>query len=1091
MGDIKDLDNCVGAFLALIYIEKGSERHYIVPFDELRKEHGFIIGRKKGDSGLSISDASISRQHCRLSLNDQDQLSIIDLGSSNGTFVNKVRLVKNELKQLTADDKIQLAEINLNIVFPPKPEVTPQTHSEVQNSPNSESLEAELDPDKTIMGNVSALRSAADLPKNQDQGKHVEHKNAFIEKVMTFGARRSIVSFIITLLLTAISAIGVMDLKMDTGYDSMFSTKDPGYPDYERVVKEFGSDNITLIYYQHNNIFSKERLLALEDTTFALQDLDIVEKTESLFTALSIRDGEDGLDLNPLMDIVPETDEEIATVKDNALYSPLIKRNQLSLDGTKGAIVVTLENSVNDPEYNRRAYEIIEEKIKPLRENFDHVFQVGPPRLNVEIERGMIADMSVITPAATFVLVASIVVMLRTTMAAILPLATAGLSIFWTLGFMGYIGVPVNLLTAILPALVIVIGSTEDTHMLSAYLQGLQEEKTKERFPAIRFMAIHVGLPIFITSFTTTIGFLSNTFSDITLISDFGIATSFAMAANLVATILVLPLLLRLFGPREAKISADYEHSTGLVARFVKFLVWLSEKHQKKIIFVVCLFVLVFAAASLQVTASNDPISYFKSDNQIVKDAQTLHDDLAGMQVFFVTIYAQEGFDFKDPQELKKLEAVQNFMDRQGVYDKTVSILDYIKLVNREMNGSKPEFYAIPETRPMVEQYLLLFQRTDIERFISADAKHANFVVRHNLSDSAILNGYFATLSSEMDSILGNTNPYFLTGKNLMINRAAESLFISQVWSLGLLIIIICILMSILYSSFLAGIVSMIPNIIPVVIMFGTMGFFGIPLNPGTAIVAVIAVGIAIDDTIHLLSTYNKECRIDGDQVAAAIRSVKAEAIPVISTSIALAAGFLVLLSSRFNIVTQFGELSALTMVGAMITDLLITPILLKNVRLVGIWDVISLNLGKEVLVQSEIFAGMSNFQIKRAILLSQVREYEPGTAVIEQGSIGDELYIIVSGEAEVVHFDGKHKKLIAKLGWGEVFGEAGYVGAASRSATVRVPLDGEKLQVIILNQEKVASAMRFYPRLQSKLNQNINKILAQRLLETGKLIQH
>ena len=1071
------------SFLSLIYTLDTGEQTVIVPFVALSRSDGYTIGRKRADNDLSIHDISISRQHCVLSKNDSGQLFVTDLESGNGTFVNGIALIKGQLKSLNERDQLRLADVDIRIIFPPasKPDViVEKVVRAVQDDADDESK-------KTIMSNVSALRSAASSPMVRNHGKNVDTRNQLIERVMTFGARRSLISFLIVLMITAASIVGIMDLKMDTSYDNMFSTKDPGYSDYKKVIDEFGSDNITLIYFQHDQLFSKERLAIVKTVTLALQNLAIVEKAESLSTSLSIRYGKSGVEIKPLIDMA----EDNAVIKDNALYNPLIRQNQLSSDGTKSAIVITLKAVVGDPDFNTKAYDIIEETIKPLKDSVSHVFQVGAPRLNVEIERGMIADMTRITPLATLVLVCSIVLMLRTSLAATLPLATAGISILWTFGFMGFMGVPVNLLTAILPALVIVIGSTEDTHMLSAYLQGLEEEGDGERFPAIRFMAIHVGMPIFITSFTTTIGFLSNTVSDIALIRDFGIATSFSMVANLVATILLLPFLLRLFGPRKTTINTDYEQSSSITAYFIRFLLGLAENHQGKVIVILVVFLAVFGAASVNVTTSNDPISYFKADNQIVKDAETLHKDLAGMQVFFVTVTAQEGFDFKDPQELKKLESIHVFMQEQGAYDNITSVLDYIKLMNQEVNQADSTFYSIPDDRMMIEQYVMLFKRVGIDRFLSADAKRANFIVRHNLSDSASLNGYLADLSVEMDKVLGQVNPYVLTGKNLMINKAAESLFVSQIWSLGLLVIIICIVMSFLYSSLLAGIISIVPNMIPVIIMFGTMGFLGIPLNPGTAIVAVIAVGIAMDDTIHLLSTYNKECRVDGDQSAAAIRSIKAEAIPIISTSIALAAGFSVFFLSRFTIVTQFGELAALTMVGAMITDLLITPILLKNIRLVGIWDVVALKLGKEVLTESEIFAGMSHFQIKRAVLLSQVREYDAGDIIIKQGDEGDDLFIILTGEVDIVHFDGKRKKLIARMGWGEVFGEAGYMAGTHRLATVRVTADGEKVQVIMLNAAKVDAAMRFYPRLRSKLNNNITQILAQRLLETTNMVKY
>lgn len=1063
-----------------IYSEAGQIKELTLSGSALRTNEGVCVGRESGPNGLQLIHKSISRHHCRFFIDDKQCLYIEDLGSQNGTFLNGVKLVKNGAKLVTKTDRIRIAAIDINLIFP---YLTPLESHDIADDLTTLVENNE----QTIVGDVAVKQK---YTETGEKGKHVVVHNLFIERLVTFGARKPWISLLLTTLITAVCLWGAQNIQIDTSYDSMFNPNDPSYPVYQKVIDEFGSDNITLIYFQHENLFTAENLNVIEEVTNALKDLDIVDNVESLHTTLSIRDSEEGLELGPLIDYPPESEAEVATIKENALYSPLLKHNQLSSDGNISSITVTLRPTLNEPAFNRNAYGVIDKAIQPLKKQFTNVFQIGAPRLNIEIEDNMFSDLLIMTPLTIGTLVVCILIMLRTTLAAILPLVTSGISIAWMFGFLGFSGIPLNFLTAILPGLVIVIGSTEDTHMLSAYLQGIDQDQQKQRMAAIRFMAIHVGLPIFITSFTTMIGFLSNSISDISLLRAFGYTSAFAMFANLVATILVLPMLLHFFGPRKTGVNSDMSQTTGWPARFVRVLEYVSEHHQKKIIVTVVLTSCIFGINALNVTSSNDPMSFFKAENEIVKNADLLHQNLAGMQVFFITVEAQNSFDFKDPSELQKLVKIEQLMDAQGVYDNVLSINDFLKLVNREMHQADPAFYRIPETRNLAEQYYMLFQRHDIERFISHDYKKANFVVRHNLSDSNEINNHLKTLQTQLQQAFGKNNKIYFSSKNLMVNKAAESLFISQIWSLGILVVIIFILMSTLYSSMTAGLVSLIPNIIPIVMMFGIMGMIGIPLNPGTAIVAVIAIGIAIDDTIHILSTYNRECRIDGDQAAAAKRSIRAEAIPVISTSIALAAGFLMLYFSRFHILTQFGLLSALTMIGAMLTDLLITPILFKRFRLVSLWDVIALNIGKEVLTKSEIFANMSSFQIKQAILMSQVIEYESATVIVEQNAIRNELFIIISGEIEMVHHDGQHKKLIDRLGAGEIFGESGYVGVAS-ATTIRVPKAGQPLKVVILNPQKVDSAMRFYPRLQSKLNHNINTILAQRLLETGKLVQH
>ncbi|MDZ7642105.1 MAG: MMPL family transporter [Desulfurivibrio sp.] len=820
-----------------------------------------------------------------------------------------------------------------------------------------------------------------------------------IERILTFSSRRRWLALALILLITAVAGKGLLSLRIDTSYDSLFSPKDPGYPLYRQTIEEFGSDSTSVIFIRDSELFTVKKLRRLEDVHYALEDTAGVEKVKSIFNSQNIRDKDGFLVTEPLMDYVPDDPAALGTKRRDAIYNPLLIHNLIAEDGTVMAINVTTEMREGDPDFNRLLFEKIEEQISPLRDDFDEVFQVGPPRLNVEIERGMFADLSFLSPLSTGILILSIILFLRTIMAAGLPMATAGTSVLWTFGIMGFLGLPLNLLTAILPSLVIVIGSTEDTHMLSSYLKGLRDGN---RDVAIRYMARHVGLPIFITSLTTAIGFSTNAISEITMIRDFALSTSIAMVMNLISTVLVLPLLLSVIGPRTSKLPTDESEPGGFVGWLIGKFLYLVENHAGKVLAVTAGLLLLLGSQAFNIRVSNDPLSYFKDDNQIIADANTLHERLAGMQLFYLTVQAAPGRDFKDPAELAKLGEVVGFLREQGVYDKVISITDHLSLVNREMNQGDQDYYRLPDSRNMVEQYLLLFQRGDLERYLNPDATAVNVLVRHNLSDSSELGIHLRKLEAELEQVFGNDNRYYLTGKNLMINRAAESLFSGQIHSLALLILIIFVIMSLLYTSVTAGFMSLVPNLIPVFVMFGVMGIFGIPLNPGTATVAVIAVGIAIDDTIHLLSRYNEECRTEPDHMLAVRRAVLAQAVPVISTSIALAAGFGILFISSFNIVAQFGTLAAITMICAMLSDLLVTPILLRHLRLVGLWDIVTLRVGREVLVESELFQNMSTFQIRKTILLSQMREYGVGEAIISEGSLGRDMYLLLDGEVKV-----------------------------------------------------------------------------------------
>ena len=900
-----------------------------------------------------------------------------------------------------------------------------------------------------------------------------------IDALLTFGARHRLITLAILILLTAIAIPGVVQLRVDTGYESFMSSHDPTLPDYQRTIEEFGSDNATMIYLESDQLFSPARLRQIETLVSTLSNLEAVERVDSLFNAANVRDEEGSLESGPLMTAAPDDLGEAAEIREKALHNPLIRGQLVSPDGRVTAVTVTVRRERKTPEFNWKFFETIERELQPLRKDFQRVYQIGPPRLNVEIAKGMGTDLARLTPLGVCVLMATIVVFLRTPVGAVVPLATAGLSVLWTIGFMGYVGLPMTLLTAIIPSLALVIGSTEDVHMLAEYLQVSGE--VGDRRKAVQIMAKRLGLPLIINSCTTVLGFLANALTDIRMIQGFAYASSFNMLVNTIATVLVVPLFVSTMAPKTGRLTESSSHPAGLIGVITRKLARVRARHGRIIATMTVLVIIGFGYLSSKVAISNDPISYFKPGHPIVEDAHRLHDTLCGMNVFFLTLEAREAGAFKDPELLKKVEHIQRLVQQAG-FDRATTVTDFLALVNREMNQGDPAFFRVPDTQNLVEQYLLFFQRGDLERYVSADYRIANIVVRHNLSSSEVLNRKLDGLAKALPGILGDRIAFRMTSELLMINRAAESMFTGELQSLTWLLIVIFIIQSLMFTSAIAGFLSLVPNIIPIVINFGTMTLLGIPLNPGTVMVAAISIGIAVDDTVHLMSRYNAECHKDGNQERALEQAVAEEALPVIVVAVALALGFVILQASQFSVVAQFGFLSAMTMVTGMISELLITPLILKPVRLVGIWEIVGLKIDRTVLTKSPLFRGMTPYQIKKTILLSQVSTLAQGHDILIQGTRGRSLYVVLAGTVEVARHEQGRVERLATLGPGEIFGEVGYSQEIERTATVKALGDTTVLE---LNFDRVQQSLRWYPGIAAKLNLNISRILGERLAET------
>ncbi|MFT5929572.1 MAG: putative RND superfamily exporter protein, partial [Candidatus Azotimanducaceae bacterium] len=343
---------------------------------------------------------------------------------------------------------------------------------------------------------------------------------------------RSIAITIITLI-SVMASFGLTRLEIDTSFDSLIPNDDPARVIYQRTMGEFGSDNKTIIYIEDEALWSIEKLLSLQTLHDQLARINHVTRVDSLFSLRVIRGqtagGKTTVKTEAVMDRVPNNSAEVMTAKSLALGHPLYAGNLFSENGRVTAMVLTIENNVDEQDFDEQVYLDINDAINVHSSDFGRLFQVGPPRVNTELRTSLVQDFTILAPLSAFVLIASILFFMRSVLAAAVPIITSMLTVLWTFGLLGWIGIPLNILSAMIPCLIIVIGSTEDTHIMAAFFRGLVlgqepnpevgEGSPRER--AIRYMVTHTGLPLVLTVITTALGFAANLFSSISLIQDF------------------------------------------------------------------------------------------------------------------------------------------------------------------------------------------------------------------------------------------------------------------------------------------------------------------------------------------------------------------------------------------------------------------------------------------------------------------------------------------------------------------------------------------------------------------------------------------
>ena len=906
---------------------------------------------------------------------------------------------------------------------------------------------------------------------------------AVIEKLLNVGMFGRLLALACLLAISLLAASQLPNLRIDRSDERLIAADDPGWQALRQAERDFGAAQSVVIYLRSTELWSTARLLALQKVTFALQDTPGITGVKSLLSATNIRDKGDFVDAGPLVDVVPTTEKELAALRDDARYSPIIRGNFMSADEQATAITVSYLPAPDNPQHELETYATIERVIAPLRDQFEVVFQLGWPRLNHEVDRGLKTDLARIVPLALIILVVTVTVFLRAPGVIPIPLITAALTTLWTLGFMAYAGLPVTLLTAILPALIIVVGSVEDVHLIASYLEGVDPAQADLRRRAIAHMARHVGTAVVITASVNILGFAVNVITPIPLIREFSIAAAFAMTANLVVTLLAMPLLLHLFGPRRNRLQSVDGLPRGPIGLVINAVETLTSRHGG---IVVLVFAVVVAVASAQIgklKVNNDPMGYFHPQHAFVHDAERVHEDLAGLQSFSVTLHGAQPGWFKTVEGLRAIAEVQGVINGLGLYDKVTSLADLMALMHQEMHRGDKAFHTVPSEQADFDLYLSYMPRSEIAGFVTADYSAAQVTIRHNLADSGVLNQSVRRLENILPAMLGERASFAVAGKNLMVNRAAESLIDGALQSLALILVVIFALFSFLYTSWLAGLLALIPNLLPIVLNFGVMAWLGVPLNPGTAMVAAIALGLAVDDTIHLMTRFGAESRRLVDESAAVRATIRGEAVPVLTTAVALALGFAAFGLSDFRIIAEFGLLAAGTMVYAAISDLLLMPILLRHLHLATLWDIITLQVDRAVIERCPLFAGMSQFQIRKLILLSDVADFQAGDILFAQGEISSGMLVVLHGNTEVsIQKDGV-RLVIDRGGPGDIFGEVGFAGTNTpRTATITAVT---AVSAVRLDATRTIRGLRYYPAIATRLFRNITLILGGRLAES------
>ncbi len=874
--------------------------------------------------------------------------------------------------------------------------------------------------------------------------------------------------FWILVAISVMALTSIPNLRLEITAEGMMVKDDPLRQFYERTLDTFGSENVSIVYLEDKNLFDRDKLLTIQKIVQQLDSSPLVDHTTSLFSARYIRTKDGFSYTDPYLKNIPDNPAQIETIKAAAIHNPLVVNNLLSKDGNTMAINVFLDTSNYQRGFDAKVNAEINNIIEPLKSKFDKVFYIGDPYVRVGLTERIKADQKNIIPLAVILLVATLAITLRQLNAAFIPLLTAGLSILWTFGLMAALEIPVNIMTSIIPALLIIIGSTEDIHLLTEYRSAAIQAQT--RAEAFDLVAKNMWLAVLLTFITTYLGFISIALGNLDLLKQFGLIASTGLMLNFIVTVLVVPITLRFFSLRTSRKIKDQSQPVFRSIAAVIFKV--STRYRTILLASVISISLVSIYFATQVHVNNNVMDYFDEDSELTIHAQMLHENLSGIQTFSIILTGTEGTFLQVPY-LQELWDLQEFLKDTGHFDSSYSFADFIGIIHTGLDSEGFDLIYLPDRNEVVREYMSLIDQSSARTFVSPDFSQARILVRHNISSSEKLGQAADVINSYADTWIDPSLKINVTGENYLNSRASDYMAEGQFYSLLLILTAIFIIVSFLFMNLKAGLIAVISNLFPIIVLFGVMGFFEIPVNTGTSMVAAISLGVCVDYTMHFMVRYQRLSRQVIDDFNPLFETFKEEAVPIISTALALSAGFLTLSISDFPPVSRFGQLSALVMLMALISTFVLTAMMLQHTRLITVWDLLSMGVKRNVLDKCSLFHGMYQWQSKKIIAMSEIRNFIQDEAIVLQEQKVNHLFVLLEGEVEAwrTRNDGSTNKVsVTKPGgvFGVLLPDAGQQCFADMVAV-------KPCRMMVLKWEDLHHISRTYPRLAMHLYKNLS----------------
>jgi hydrophobe/amphiphile efflux-3 (HAE3) family protein len=774
-----------------------------------------------------------------------------------------------------------------------------------------------------------------------------------------------------TLIVMLILIAGILSqlpkLTLDISNEGFMHEDDQSLIDYNAFREQFGRDEMILVAISAPDVFDREFLGKLRALHEELEEkVPYVDEITSLINARNTRGEGDTLIVEDLLEEWPETDEELSRLRKRALANPMYKNTLVSEDGTITTIIVKtqtyssvgneldlMEGFEEGPDGEAAQSEPTEREFLTTKENSEAVHAVytatekyDDPEFKVYItgsaaithyqKQSIKHDMQTFVKFAFASIILFLFVMFRKVSGVIIPLVIIIVSFLSTFGLMAAFGAHIKMPTQILPSLILAVSVGYSVHLLAIFYQRFRGGDDKEE--AIVHSLGHSGLAIVLTAVTTAAGLFSISTSSVAPIADVGRFGGAGVLLSMFYTIILVPVLLAILPIRSSSATKKEVENTAM-DRLLAGVARISTGYPVPILAIS--FVLIAASIFYipKVNFGHDMLRWFPEDNSIRIATEKINEEMRGTLNISAIMDTGKANGLYDPNLLKRMDETCAYLETLEMDEifvgKAWSITTILNESNKALHGNRDEFYSIPQDEDLIAQEFLLFENSgsdDMEDFVDSQFSKANLIMKVPYDDAVVYARFLDRIREHFDKTYPDVK-VTLTGMGVILYQtmanAANSMIISYTYAL----IVITFFMVLLIGKIRIGFLSMIPNLAPIVIVLGIMGLFQIELNLFTMLVANIAIGLAVDDTIHFMHNFRRYFEQSGDAKLAVQETMHTAGRAMLVTSCVLSVGFFVFIFAEMNNVSNFGLLTGSAIVLALLADYFISPALMVVVH--------------------------------------------------------------------------------------------------------------------------------------------------------------